>query len=69
MSDPSTKKAVKAAPEQSPAKVARIRILVKKTPAKGFKFGKGQIVSRVPLAHAEYLRDEGKAEILEVGEA
>lgn len=56
-------------PAKKTAKVAKIRVLVKKTPARGFTFGKGAVVEQVPLAHAEYLRDEGKAEILEVSPA
>jgi hypothetical protein len=34
--------------------------------AKGFTLGKGVTVEGVPIAHAEYLRDQGQADILSV---
>lgn len=54
-------------PEPEPAadtRVAKIRTLVPKVKAKGFTLGKGVTVEGVPIAHAEYLRDQGQAEIL-----
>lgn len=47
-------------------RVARIRTLRAQVKAKGFTLGKGVTVEGVPLAHAEYLKERGDAEILEV---
>ena len=66
---PAKKAAKKAATEADaspPAQVAKIRTLVKGVAAKGFTFGAGQVVERVPMPHAEYLVTQRQAEILEV---
>ena len=67
---PPAKKTAKIAPPEASAtptgQVAKIRTLVKGVAARGFTFGAGQIVERVPLVHAEYLVKQGHAEILEV---
>ena len=55
------------APAPAAGKTARIRVLKTGTAAKGFTFGKGAVVSGVPLPHAEYLRDQGEAAILLIG--
>lgn len=60
------KKAEPAAESAEPTPTAKIRTLRPKVKAKGFTLGAGQIVAGVPLPHAEYLRDRGDAEILEV---
>lgn len=49
-----------------PVKLARIHTLKSGVKAKGFTFGAKQTVEGVPLAHAEYLKGQGEAEILEV---
>ncbi|MCW1913735.1 hypothetical protein OJ996_09125 [Luteolibacter sp. GHJ8] len=51
---------------EEPVKLARIRTLKSGVKAKGFTFGAKQTVDGVPLAHAEYLKGQGEAEILEV---
>lgn len=48
------------------ARTARVRILTNGARAKGFTFAAGAVVPGVPLAHAEYLKSQGQAEILEV---
>lgn len=66
------KTAAKSAPKKAAAKkladsrVAKIRAL--KTPVKvpGGTLAKGGMAEGVPLKHAEYLRDKGEAEILQV---
>lgn len=45
--------------------LARVRCL-DQVKACGFTFAKGKVVAGVPLAHAEFLVERGKAEILEV---
>jgi len=47
-------------------RTAKIRTLCPGVKAKGFTLGAKQVVAGVPLPHAEYLRDRGEAEILEV---
>ena len=46
-------------------RVAKIRCL-DQLKAKGFTFAKGKVVEGVPMAHAEYLVSQKKAEIVEV---
>lgn len=60
--------APEAAPaeEEAPAQFAKIRIVRTGVKAKGFTFAARAIVSGVPLQHAEYLKRNGEAEILEV---
>jgi hypothetical protein len=70
---PPAKPAKKSAkPTAKPAKAAadnrtaKIRTLVTGVKAKGFTLGAKQVVNGVPLTYAEYLRERGEAEILEV---
>lgn len=57
---------IPAAAESKPdTRTAKIRAL-DTIKARGFTLGKNSTVDRVPLAHAEYLVTQGKAEILEV---
>jgi hypothetical protein len=53
-------------PPAEPVQLAKIYTLVTGVKAKGFTFGPKQTVPGVPLKHAEYLKDKGEAEILEV---
>lgn len=46
-------------------RVAKIRCL-DAVKARGFTFAKGKVVEGVALAHAEYLKSQGSAVILEV---
>ncbi|QJE95956.1 hypothetical protein [Luteolibacter luteus] len=57
-------KAEDTAPEESGT--ATIETKAKKTRARGFTFGKGQVVPLVPIAHAKFLKDAGEAEIIDV---
>jgi len=56
------------ATEEKPVdtRTAKIRTLKSGVKAKNFTFGKGQVVPGVSFAYAEYLRDRGEAEIIEV---
>jgi hypothetical protein len=60
------KKADSESPAAADTRTAKIRTLRPKVKARGFTLGARQVVEGVPLAHAEYLRDQGDAEILEV---
>lgn len=60
------KKAEPDSPASTDTRTATIRTLRSGVKAKGFTLGAKQVVAGVPLAHAEYLRDRGDAEILEV---
>jgi hypothetical protein len=62
---PAAKPAKKSAKPAEDTRTAKIRAL-DTIKARGFTLGKGSIVDRVPLAHAEFLASKGKAEILEV---
>lgn len=60
------KKAESDPPASADTRTAKIRTLRPRVKAKGFTFGPRQVVDGVPITHAEYLRDQGEAEILEV---
>lgn len=62
---PAAKPAKKSAKPAEDARTAKIRAL-DTIKARGFTLGKGSVVDRVPLAHAEFLASKGRAEILEV---
>lgn len=52
--------------EPKDTRTATIQTTAKKTRARGFTFGKGQVVPAVPIAHATFLKEQKEAEILEV---
>lgn len=52
--------------EPQDTRTATIQTTAKKTRARGFTFGKGQVVPAVPIAHATFLKEQKEAEILEV---
>ena len=64
-------RAVTSAPPKMPAGVARVAKIrcLDTVKARGFTFAKGKVVEGVPLAHAEYLAEGHKAEILHVSAA
>jgi hypothetical protein len=64
---PRSRKSVPAA-DQKPkdTRTATIETTAKKTRARGFTFGRGQVVPAVPIAHATFLKEQGEAAILEV---
>lgn len=61
------KRTTAASPEApKDTRTATIHTTAAKTRARGFTFGKGQVVPAVPLAHAEYLKGAGEAQIIDV---